>query len=295
MAVGWLLDGDMFDGYRDELVAAIHKQGHDVKLIHAPSPPFRWDDIGCSYRETFPKDACVISHGDIELVTRIHRERRWTPGAFATVENFFCSHYACWYGGFLLNREYAMLPFGELDRCKDFLFDTFGRDDRVFIRPDSPLKLFTGQVAGRDTFPADLEFMAFYEFPPNTLVVVSSPKEIANEWRFVVANGTVIAGCQYKNGGDLDYQPRYDHNAYELAKSIASIEYEPDPVWVMDICKTSAGDYHLLEIGGFSFADLYACNMNDVVAGVSATAQAVWEKSQNKMLDRSRGYGPRKW
>lgn len=283
MAVGWLVDGDMFHGYRDQLVAAIHKQGHEVKLIRAPSPPFRWDDIGCSYRETFPKDACVVAHGDIELVTRIHHERRWTPGAFATVENFFCSSYACWYGQYLLNREYFMLPFGELERCKDQLFDAFGRDDRIFIRPDSPLKLFTGQLARRDTFSADLEFMAFYEFPPSSLVVVSTPKDVAKEWRFIVANRKIMAGCQYRNGADLDYQPSYDNNAYELAKSIASIDYEPDPVWVMDICRTSDGGYHLLEIGGFSFADLYACDMNAVVAGVSAAALAEWEKwkSQN--------------
>lgn len=228
---------------------------------------------------TCSKDTCVVSHGDIELVTRIHYERRWTPGAFCTVENFAYSSYACHYGHCLLNRNYIMLPFGELDRCKQFLFDSVGLDDRIFIRPDSPLKLFTGQIASRDTFSADLEFMGFYEFPPNSLVVVSSPKQILKEWRFVVANGKVVAGCQYKNGDVLDYQPDYDGNAFDLATSIAAIDYEPDPVWVMDICKTSDNLYHLLEIGGFSFADLYACNMADVVAAVSAAAKAVWQES----------------
>jgi len=280
MKVGWLIDGDMFDGYRDKLIAAAHSQGNDAKLIHAPSPPFRWDDVGCSYRETFPEDACVVAHGDIELVTRIHRERRWVPGAFCTVENFFCSSYACQYGRFLLNRDYIMLPFGELDRCKDFLFDSVGRDGRVFIRPDSPLKLFTGQIATRDTFADDLEFMAFYEFPPSTIVAVSSPKDIQYEWRFVVASHEVVAGCQYRKGAEFDCKPGYDRAAFDLAKSIAAVDYEPDPVWVMDICRTSDTSYHLLEIGGFSFADLYACDMADVVAAVSATAKAVWQKSR---------------
>ena len=282
MNVCWLIDADMFDGYRDQLVTAIHEQGHDVKLIHAPSPPFRWDDVGCSYRETFPKDACVISHGDIELVTRIHQEHRWTPGAFCTVKNFACSNYSCWYGEYLLNRDYIMLPFGEIDRCKDFLFDSVGRDGRIFIRPDSPLKLFTGQIATRDTFSADLEFMGFYEFPVSSLVLVSSPKAILNEWRFLVADGTVVAGCQYKSGDGLDYQSEYDGNAFDLAQSIAAIDYEPDAVWVMDICKTSDNSYHLLEIGGFSFSDLYACNMADVVTAVSAAAKAHWRNSKRK-------------
>lgn len=278
MEVSWLIDADMFDGYREELVTAIHDQGHSAKLIQSPNPPFRWDDVGCSYRETFPKDACVIAHGDIELMTRIHQEGRWTPGAFCTVDNFACSSYACRYGKHLLNRDYVMLPFGEIDRCKNFLFDSFGRDGRVFIRPDSPLKLFAGQIASRETFAADLEFMGFYEFPPSSLVVVSSPRSILSEWRFVIATGKVVAGCKYKEGDDLDYRPQYDHNAFELAESIAAIEYEPDPVWVMDICKTLDGSYHLLEIGGFSFSDLYACNKSDVVAAVSAVAKTVWEK-----------------
>ncbi|REJ66320.1 MAG: DUF4343 domain-containing protein [Planctomycetota bacterium] len=278
MSVNWLLDADLFEDYRDELISAIRDQGFGVKLLQVPSPPFRWEDVGCSYRETFPEEACVISHGDIELVTRIHRERRWTPGAFGTVENFACSSYVCHYGKYWLNRDYIMLPFGELDRCRDFLFAALGRDDRIFIRPDSPLKLFTGQLATRSTFDQDLEFMGFYDFPRESLVVVSTPKDIVAEWRFVIAQHQIVAGSQYKLNGELDYRAEFDDHAHELARSIAALEYEPDPVWVMDIGKTSDGSYHLLEIGGFSFADLYACNKVDVVAAVSATAQSVWKE-----------------
>src|SRR5579872_1794349 len=105
--VGWLIDAEMFDGYRDELVACIRALGHYAKLIRAPQPPYRWDDVGCSYRDSFPQDACVITHGDIEFVTRICREKRWVPGAFASIENFACSSYYCQFGDFLLNQDYA--------------------------------------------------------------------------------------------------------------------------------------------------------------------------------------------
>lgn len=278
MNVAWLLDGDMFESYRDELISEIRKQGHSVKAIHAPSPPFRWDDVGCSYRETFPKSTCVVSLGDIELVTRIHRERRWVPGAFCTIENFFWSSYACHYGRYLLNRDYVMLPFGELDRCKDQLFDRLGVDDRVFIRPDSPLKLFTGQTASRQSFAADLEFMGFYEFPVSSLVVVSSPKQIIAEWRFVVAHGEVVAGSQYKEHNTFEPRPGFSSDAFQLAQAIARLEYQPDPVWVLDVCLDSTYRYSLLEIGGFSFSDLYACDKSKIVEAVSAAAIDVWNK-----------------
>jgi hypothetical protein len=278
MNVHWLIDADMFGHYRDELVASIRSQGYEVNLIRPPQPPYRWDDVGSSYREAFPKGRCVVAHGDIELVTRIASEHRWIPGAFATVKNFYCSSYYCHFGKYILNRDYVMLPFGELHRCQDFLFRIVGRDDRIFVRPDSPLKLFTGQVASRKTFDADLEFMSFYEFPKDSLVVVSTPQSIDTEWRFVIADRCVVAGCQYSNTGKMDQQPHYDAAAFELASTIAKSEYQPDPAWVMDICKTSDGSYHLLEIGGFSFADLYACDKKAIVAAISKVALAQWQQ-----------------
>ncbi|WP_425398358.1 ATP-grasp domain-containing protein [Aeoliella sp.] len=277
MNVHWLIDAELFGHYRDDLVEAIREVGDEVQLVQAPSPPYRWDDVGCSYRETFPEDACVVSHGDIELVTRIHREQRWKPGAFCTVENFRCSSYLCHFGKYWVNADYMMLPFGELTRQRRFLFEKMGTEGRLFIRPDSPLKLFTGQIATEENFDADLEFMGFYDFPPESMVVVSSPKTIVNEWRFVVAAKTVVAGCLYQRGSEKVLEPDYDPAALQLASQIASSGYEPDPVWIVDICETSEGDYHMLEIGGFSFSDLYACDKREVVVAVSRVAKLVWQ------------------
>jgi hypothetical protein len=282
MRIGWLIDADMFEGYRDDLVAGIRACGHEVKLIRPPAPPYRWEDVGCSYRETFPPDACVVVHGDIELVARVYRERRWTPGVFGTMENFACSSYYCFFGKYLLNQDYVMLPFGELARRKDFLFEVLGREGQIFVRPDSPLKLFTGQVARRDTFTADLEFMGFYEFPPSSLVLVTTPKRIRDEWRFVVANKQVVAGCQYKIEEQLDLQPRFEAAAHELAATIAAEDYHPDPVWVMDICRTDDGRFHLLEIGGFSSSDLYACDKAAIASAVCQAALVEWERANDR-------------
>lgn len=285
--IGWLIDADMFPRYRDELVTSICECGHEVALVHAPQPPYRWDDLDCSYRRKFPKGSCVVAHGDIEFVTRIARERWWTPGAFGTVENFACSSYYSHFGRFLLNQDYVMLPFGELSRRRDFLFRTVGVDGRVFVRPDSPLKLFTGQVAARDTFDGDLEFMGFYEFPASSMVAVSSPKTITEEWRFVAVNRRIVAGCRYKLGGEMNLDPGYEPAALDLAATIAESEYQPDPAWVLDICQTADGRFHLLEIGGFSFADLYACDKPAIVEAVSEAASRAWEQTAGQTADSS--------
>jgi hypothetical protein len=282
MKVGWILDSEMFSEYRDELMASIRAQGHELRLVRVPSPPYRWDDVGCSYRDAFAKDSCVIALGDIELVTRIGRERRWEPGVFATIEHFACSNYFCHFGEYLLNHTYAMVPFGELRRLKEFLFGTFGQDGRIFVRPDSPLKLFTGQIVTADKFEADLDFMGFYGFPPESLVVVSAPQSIEVEWRFVVANRSIVAGTQYKQNGKNLSAPTFEPSAKELAAQIADSPYQPDPVYVVDICRTSAGEYRMLEIGGFSFSDLYATDKNAVVEAVSEAAVAQWKRLQGR-------------
>ena len=277
MKVGWLIDGELFDSYRDDLVAAIRAQGHDVKLVRAPSPPYHWEDSGCSYRNSFAADRCVVAVGDIGLVSRIESEQRWVPGAFATIDNFYCSSYFCRYGEFLLNADYLMLPFGEMRRCKDFLFQSVGRDGRIFVRPDSPLKLFTGQVVAADSYEKDLEYLGFYEFPESSLVVVSAPQSIDFEWRFVVAEKAVVAGSQYRAHGKLDIRPDFDVDAKQFAERVAATGDEPDPVWVVDVCKTSSGDYRLLEIGGFSFCDLYLTDKSAVVDAVSRVAFSRWQ------------------
>jgi hypothetical protein len=282
MTVNWLIDAEMFEGYRDDLVAAIRAQGHDAKLVQPPQPPYRWEDVQNSYRRAFPPDSCVLTVGDIEFVLRIGREERWTPGVFAAIANFACSSYYCEFGKYLLNDPYVMLPFGELGRRREFLFDVVGRNGRVFIRPDSPLKLFTGQIATSETFDADLEFMGFYEFPRDSLVVVSGPHDLDAEWRFVVANRQVVAGSQYKQAGEMSIQPEFDSSAFELAGQIASENYQPDPVWVLDVCRTRQGAYRLLEIGGFSFADLYACDKQRIVAAASDAALAAWRQGREQ-------------
>jgi hypothetical protein len=224
-----------------------------------------------------PAGSCVVCHGDIEFVTRVGREKLWTPGVFATLGRFHCSHYYTRFGRWLLNGTYVMLPFGELRRRKEFLFDVLGRDGRIFVRPDSPMKLFTGQTAGFDTFEADVEFMGFYEFPEESLVVVSPPRTVTAEWRFVVAGARVVAGSLYKLDGRLEIQPAADAAALALAEEIAGRGYEPDPVWILDVGRTAEGGYALLEIGGFSFSDLYATDKDAVVAAVSAAALEAWQ------------------
>jgi hypothetical protein len=275
MSVHWLLDPSVFESEHTDLSAAIERQGFSYRDVNRPALPYDWQDTKLAYRKLFPRGACVVTHADIDLVMRVRADGDWTPGVFASVERFFCSHYFAHFGRFLLNRDYTLLPFAELLRCADLLFETFGRDGLIFVRPDSPLKLFTGLVASQATFERDVEFMGFYDFPRESLVVVSSPKPIRREWRLVIADGQIVAGSQYKEADQNVHRPGVEPEVEAFGQGVLSVSYAPDPVWVMDICQTEDSQCHLLEIGGFSFASLYACDKNAVVRAVSAVAQRI--------------------
>ncbi len=274
MTMNWLLDATVFSDYHDELVAAIERNGDRFVSINRPNPPYDWDDTGAAYRKAFPAGARVVTHADMDLVMRVRADQRWAPGVFATIEHFFCSHYYPHFAAYLLNRDYTMLPFDALRAERAGLFAAHGRDEKIFVRPDSPLKLFAGQLVADATFEKDLDFLAFYDFPGDTPVIVSSPKPIEKEWRFVIAGSEIVASSLYKDGAK--FRPVAgcdDDGARQLAESVLALGYAPDAVWVMDICQSS-GKFYLLEIGAFSFSNLYACDKDAVVRAVSQIAGA---------------------
>lgn len=268
MRTVWMIDAVLFPHYRDELVREIEDQGHHPFLIEGPKPGYRWNDLGTSKLKT-PDDRVVV-HGDIDLVRTIQEQGRCDVVAPATIQNYECASYFCELGEYLLNRNYCMLPFGELERRREFLFATFGVGDAIFVRPNSPLKIFTGQLVTRGAFADHMELMGFYEFPRSEIVVVSSPWSLVAEWRFVVVEGRVIAGSQYRRANTAALEPCQNTGAKAFADRIVSTGFEPDPVWVFDVCQTDDGEFHLLEIGVFAFADLYACDKTAIVRCVSA-------------------------
>jgi len=105
------------------------------------------------------------------------------------------------------------------------------------------------------------------------LVIVSQPKNIDFEWRFVVIDKQVVTGSQYRennrvaipanqHGDRLDLYLKAMHKAQCIAN-----RYKPDKVFIVDICMTKAGNFHLMEIGPFSCAGLYACTWDTIISG----------------------------
>ncbi len=143
-----------------------------------------------------------------------------------------------------------------------------GSSEKIFIRPDSPLKPFSGRVVDVASLTlAALDF-GFY-FDDETLPVVVAPvRRIDREWRFVIVRQTVITGSAYDPATRTASPTQDTDKAAILAHEIATHIPPPADAYVLDICETE-GSLRLLELNPFGGADLYACDPHAIVSALS--------------------------
>lgn len=251
------------------LIEEVKCQGFECKTIEYL--PFMSGSI-----DVFEDVDCVVTQTSINLALQISSQKKgWIPGPWLTEEKYRCSKYYPHIGDLLFNDCYVMMPRSEVLRNKKRLYNWLGLSNSVFMRPDSGLKSFTGKVIREEDFEKEWSWVEEFT-DPESLIVISTPKTIKFEWRFIVADKNVITGSQYNVAGEHSCSPIYPDKAYELAKEIA-IVYQPDTMFVIDICQGSDEEYYLLEIGAFSCAGLYDCNMATIVEHASYLAEREWE------------------
>ena len=265
----WIIEH--YGAKMDTLVAAAKGQGHEVVEVIAKSY-FEFD------KSLVKENECVIFQGSIDLTRKM---KDYIPTCYPINWNnwkaFECTSYYPALGKHLFNDRYAMVSVAELMRQKWFYYHTFAKDTTMFVRPNDGDKSFTGQLIDLinfDTFWTNkISSIAKME----DLVVVSTPKNIKGEYRFVVSKKGIIAGSCYNYQGNFTPIPGTPQGAIDKCNEILSEGYYPDPVFVIDICEDNDGKYWLLELGSFSSSGLYACDVNKIVKEVSAIAQAEYD------------------
>jgi hypothetical protein len=204
----------------------------------------------------------VVFHGSLELAARLARQKVWTPGAFCAVEAFCCS---AWYpraARWLLHASWQVKPAVELVQHPPAL-------DPLFVRPDSPLKPFSGRVLPRDALSLAALDHGFYYDDPALPVIVAPVRRVGREWRYVVVDRRVVAGSAYDPVSRCSLPDAPGGAPWRLADEIARDLEPPELVYTLDLCECD-GELYLLELNPFSGADLYACDARAVVEAVAA-------------------------
>jgi hypothetical protein len=262
-ATTWVLEAEVFPESHEAMEAAVRDAGHDVVLWQ--------DEWWMTGRWPRLSEQSVIFHGSLGNADRIHRELPWRPGAYCDSPAFHCS---AWYPRaepWLLHREWRALPAATLAATPDAEFAFLGQSESVFVRPDSPLKPFSGRVLGRDAITLKALDHGFYYDDEQLPVVIAPVRAVTEEWRYVVVNRRVVAGSAYTAGSRAAAPDGSSGEPWRYAATVAAAIEPPEDVYVMDICRAD-GTLHLLELGPFSGADLYACNRTGVVRAISALA-----------------------
>jgi hypothetical protein len=274
MKVKWLLGKGTFQENIHLIAEEIQRQGMEYKIVDYM--PFN-DDVNF---DEYDENDCVVFYGSIGHANLIRRKSKWIPGVFYNQKAYDCRNYYPALGQYLLNSNYLMLPFGELLRQKDFLYEKLGIDDVVFMRPDYGGKSFTGTLVYKETYEKFLDTIGFGQLEAGALIVVAEPRNLIGEWRFIVVDGKVVTGSQYRSDVGIKYKAEWPSEAILLAQKIAN-SYSPDKAWVVDICQTKEGNFYLLEIGCFSCAGIYLCDREIIIREISKIALKEWEEYQD--------------
>ena len=216
----------------------------------------------------FRKGACVITHGTIQFCKQIekHFGPQWCPGTYfnKNVKSFglFASHY----GELMLNNDFYLIPYSE------FVRRGLKQGQSVFIKPDSGMKEFTGKVITYENFIDEINSMNQIEIvDPETLCVVAESKSIEAEFRYVIVDGKVVTGSEYRWDNVLDVRKDTLPICDKLAKHVAEMKWQPDRVYVCDIA-LSDNEPKIVELNAFSSSGLYACDTNAIAKAVSEAA-----------------------
>lgn len=263
----WLIEANVEGLPSEALQSEIRRQGMEVRIVkpflHAPRPR---DILGA---EQLPLDALAVFTGSLTLMRYIQQNRRWRPGGWCSFDNLACSIYYAYFGSHMLNRNYTFLPIAEALRRHDRLFSTFGRQNTVFVRPDSVDKSFSGKLVDRNAF---VDLLQPHANDPTLLVMVSEPQPIRFEWRLFVQRGRVFASSQYRLNGQTNVASDVPVTVIDFAENVlAQTTWRPDPLFVVDVCDSN-DELKIVELNSFSCSGQCAIDLQKYVSVASESA-----------------------
>ena len=261
--IKWIIEKSNIDKSYLELANEVKLQGMDSTILE-----YKQNINYNNYFDTI-KD-CVVFQGGMFFALHLLKNYKCIPCAWLTLENYKCSTYYSYLGKYLLNEKYIIMPIGDIVRNVNTLFNN---SKGLFIRPNTGLKLFNAQVHHKENFKDSFSFISMMTRPTD-LAILSETKTIEKEWRFICANKEIITGCQYKENNETSIKEDYPIEALNLAQTIANEDFQPDPMYTIDVCYSNG--YKLVELNSFSCAGLYACNIPAIVEIASKIAQDEW-------------------
>lgn len=262
--INWIVENFVKEESFLELEAALVKGNYPLQLIKGD---FAKADISAYQNQ------CVLFNGSIEMCKIVNEQltkQGCYPNIYCDWNKYRCSAYYPHFADFVFNDDYALIPLIELQRRLYRFYGVFGKEGMLFVRPDSGDKTFKAELLDIQDFPKFYEDVNQFK---NDLILVSTPKNIIGEWRFVCTKyKEILAVSSYRYYGKLTRVPSAPVGATNKCKEILEVGYYPNSVFCVDIAEDSDGNYWMMELTSFSSAGLYACKKDKIVHRISEIA-----------------------
>jgi hypothetical protein len=271
MNITLFLQQDTFqdDGNLTRFIYSAHEANLNVIVAkYTPFGEMTYDDLN-------PNEP-VVFYGSLNLVKDVQRRfpGKFFPFAWCDLNSFKCSFYYQYFGKYILQQEYAIYPFKELPRLKDYIFKNH---ESLFFRPDDNDKPFDGQIVAKPNFDAWFSLASYYNPKDYSLALVAPYKIIEKEYRFVIYNRKVIASSKYKDNNIFDPTTESDPHAIAFAENVCKeIEWQPHPLYVMDIGSTNH-NYFIIEIGSVNCAGFYKADIPPILNAMIELTTKEWK------------------
>jgi len=281
----WYIEKDFCES--KEITDVARELGYEVVdfTYHSLAQDYDWK------HKIYPRISTpepALFYGSINSM-KLARKSSHIPGVWL---DFDYLSYAPKLGKYLLNEDYRVLPLREVARLRESVFFETDRYTKrsgysIFIKPNSGLKPFDGQVVEYNLCNEWYNEQVRNGASPEALCIFSSAKEIYSEERFVVADGKVLTGCTYSRNGDINYKGVYSSLSWKwLEKVLKDTEFNPYPVYVVDIA-TYNGDISpgvkrgIIECNSINCAGFYGCDLQLVVKEASKLAMEEYDEYIN--------------
>jgi len=260
MKVLWWIETGVFPRSAPHVIEALEATGTSW---------FRYEE-GQPESSFPPAGECVIFWGSLGAAYDQRVAARWIPGAVGEPKRFLCSVYHAQLASVLANADAVFTTVKDLVADPGAVLQPLGHPERVFVRPDSALKPFAGRQLATSSLTLAALDHGFYYDDDKLPIVVSTVKPVGREWRFVIADRAVVAGCEY-DVGRRGHDTPVPEEARTLAARVASEDWQAAPLYVVDVGEV-AGVLRVMELNPFSGADVYDCDARAVVAAATHVA-----------------------
>ncbi len=230
-------------------------------------------------RNLIKENDCVVFQGSIQLFKELKASLPVWPLGWLTTTRYLCTTYYSYFQEYLFNNKHIFMSVAGIKANKWAVYSWFAKDTTIYVRPDSGEKLFTGQLLDLQYFDKFWDNNISCGAKSTDLVVISTPKALRGEWRYICTNQKEIIGTSlYRYNDKQTYIPSAPERATALCNKVLEIGWYPDPVFTIDICEDFDGNYWLLEMNSFTSAGTYAAKKDKIVERVSQIAVEEYER-----------------